>query len=180
MRNCLYLLVFFFVFDSECMQRGRQEVGGVDLNFFQRQWDQQRMSLIPCLPDYHAEFNWSDIISKTAEDVEENEEAKKYLFGETTHVDWNQIEEAAVNGDSLSQYCLSKYFYSQMSKLINGERSLCCKVGSMFLVIAYYKGKQYLCEEDMRQYISRYSLSALETFGGDFSSEASKLVSGMK
>lgn len=174
MRNCLYLLVFFFVFDSECMQRGRQEVGGVDWDFFQRQWE---MSLVP---DYHAEFNWPDIIARTAENVEENEEAKKYLFGETAHVDWNQIEKAAVNGDSLSQYCLSKYFYSRMSELINGERSLCCKIGSMFLVIAYYKGKQYLCEEDMRQYISRYGLSDLETFGGDFPGEAAKLVSGMR
>lgn len=174
MRSFLYLLMSFFVFDSECMQRGRQEVGGVDWDFLQRQWE---MSFVP---DYHDEFNWSDIISKTTENMEENEEAKKYLFGETSHVDWKQIKEAAINGDSLSQYCLSKYFYLQMSELINGERSLCCQVGSMFLVIAYYGGKQYLCEEDMRQYTSRYGLSDLKNFSGNFSVEASKLVNGMR
>ncbi len=180
MRDYLYLLAFLFAFDSECMQRGRKEVGGIDWIFFQNQWDQQRMYLVHHFPDYHTEFNWSDIISKTSENVEENEEAKKYIFGETSNVDWNQIEEAAINGDSLSQYCLSKYFYLQMSKLINGEKNLCCRIGSMFLVIAYYKGKQDLCKEDIRQYISRYGLSDLKTFDGNFFNEASKLVNGMK
>ena len=56
---------------------------------------------------------------------------------------------------------------------------MCCSVGSMFLLIAYYKGKQGLCEETMRQFISKYGLIE-PTSGGDFSKEVSKLVGGMK
>ncbi len=176
----LYLLMFFLIFNSECMQKERHEVGGVDLDFLQGQWDQQRMSTVSRFPDYHAKFNWTDIIAKTSEDVEENKEAKKYVFGETSDVNWSQIEAAVANGDSLSQYCLSKYFYSQMSGLFNGEKDLCCSVGSMFLLIAYYKGKQDLCEETMRQFISKYGIADPTTSDGDFLEEVSKLVSAMK
>ena len=177
----LYLLMFVLIFNSECMQQsGRKDVGVMD--FFQRQCDQQRMyNAISYLPNYHTEFNWAEVIAKTSEDIakNENEEAKKYVFGETSDVNWKEIEASAINGDSLSQYCLSKYFYSQMSGLFNGEKDLCCSVGSMFLLIAHHKGKQGLCEETMRQFISKYKLIE-PTSGEDFSREVTKLVGGMK
>lgn len=87
--------------------------------------------------------NWHDVIAKTQVTSVENpmcQSAVRVLEGDAS-ANWSDIEQYALEGDPVSQYCMALKCDSLAKDRYNGERKKLRIAEAMFLLLSSQKGK---------------------------------------